>query len=86
MLSSEVSLQRVQVLQYSITETTGDLGSSQVNVHHVSLGVVSVGEIFPTQEAGGAGHSCLVSHLLEILSLHHDLPLPQPGTFKEGHC
>ena len=42
MLISEVSLERVLVLEYFITETTVDLTPSQVNIHHVGLGVLSV--------------------------------------------
>ena len=41
MLISEVSLERVLVLEHFITETTVDLTPSQVNIHHVGLGVVS---------------------------------------------
>ena len=81
MLISEVSLEGVLVLQYFITETTVDLTSSQVNIDHVSLGVVSVFEIFPTQLAQGAAHSSLVHHHLQIF--RH---LPCPGTFKGGNC
>ena len=81
MLVSEVCLERVMVLQYFITETTVDLTSSQVNIHHVSLSVLSVLEIFPTQLAQGGAHSSLVPHHLQILS-----HLPCPATFKGGNC
>ena len=81
MLISEVSLERVLVLEYFITETTVDLTPSQVNIHHVGLGVLSVLEIFPTQLAlGTTALSSLVSHHLEIVS-----HLPCPGTFKGGN-
>ena len=80
MLISEVSLERVLVLEYFITETTVDLTPSQVNIHHVGLGVLSVLEIFPTQLAlGTTALSGLVSHHLEIVS-----HLPCPATFKGG--
>ena len=78
MLISEVSLERVLVLEYFITETTVDLTPSQVNIHHVGLGVVSVLEIFPTQLTESAAHSSLVHHQLEIFS-------HLPSTFKGGN-
>ena len=63
MLISEVSLERVLVLEHFITETTVDLTPSQVNIHHVGLGVVSclvsVLEIFSTQLALASAHSSL---------------------------
>ena len=78
MLVSEVCLERVLVLHYFITETTIDLTSSQVNIHHVSLSVLSVLEIFPTQLTESAAHSSLVHHHLEIFS-------HLPSTFKGGN-